>query len=139
MTASPVEAAATWPPQASSVGEARRFCGSVLDAGVEQAVRDVAMLVVTELVTNAVLHARTEFTVTVQRVRRGVLLRVGDHAPERAAAPDLPGLPESGRGLVLVDLLATAWGVTADGVGGKAVWALLGDDDRTSTGGSPLG
>ncbi len=88
-----------------------------------------AQLVASELVSNAVLHARTVFELSV-RVRDGALcLAVRDSAhssPRRRAALAEPA--EHGRGLLLVQALTTRWGrsVLPDG---KIVWACLGVRD----------
>jgi anti-sigma regulatory factor (Ser/Thr protein kinase) len=122
-------ASASFLSHSRSVARARRFCSEALHA-VGSDLRDDALLVVTELVTNAVLHARTAFTVTVQVLPDGVLLRVNDAV---AAAPSVvrrSSSAESGRGMLLVERLSTAWGTMPDDTGGKAVWALLGGPDR---------
>jgi anti-sigma regulatory factor (Ser/Thr protein kinase) len=90
---------------------------------------DDAAIITTELATNAVIHARTDFTVTIARRPGGtirVAVRDDSLVPPRPRRP-LP-LEGSGRGLGLVEAMATGWGADflADG---KVVWAQLG---RTS-------
>ena len=86
---------------------------------------DRAELLADELVTNAVLHARTSLRLRLEL--RGDVLHIGVHD----ASPRLLRLvsddPESeaGRGLRLVDQLATAWGVHRGRDGGKVVWCTL--------------
>jgi anti-sigma regulatory factor (Ser/Thr protein kinase) len=115
---------ASFASQARSIRQARHFCrDALLPVGAD--LRDAAMLVVTELATNAVLHARSAFIVTVQVLPDGVLLRVNDAV---AAGPSVVrghASGESGRGMWLVEQLSEAWGTTPDDRGGKAVWALL--------------
>ncbi|MGH3327225.1 MAG: ATP-binding protein [Streptomycetales bacterium] len=98
-----------------------------LHAGARD-VLDDAELLVSELVTNAVLHAnaRPWQPVRVLLWRAGAALRVEVHDPD----PTPPVLmsategDESGRGLLLVDTLADAWGVQAR-PDGKSVWFEL--------------
>jgi hypothetical protein len=84
--------------------------------------------VVSELVTNAVVHARTDLLVTVARRARGLYLAVRDGQPERPRlAPAGIGCPDvHGRGLFIVEHVASAWGTvpTHDGTG-KVVWASV--------------
>ena len=84
------------------------------------------MLLTSELATNAVRHAGTDFTVTVV-LEDGVLaVSVADRSSSPAVASSgMPGTGvRSGRGLVLVSTYATEWGVdlTADG---KVVWFTM--------------
>jgi len=83
------------------------------------ALSDVAELVVSELVSNAVRHAGGSIEVWVSLRRRYLHLSVRDHSsvPPRLGHGD-------GRGLMLVDALSVAWGSTAT-ADGKVVWATL--------------
>lgn len=81
-----------------------------------------AQIVVTELVANAVLHAGGDTRLTVVLERRYLHVSVWDRSP-LAAVRAWPGT-RGGRGLVLVEALATSWGSTPM-AGGKAVWATL--------------
>ncbi|WP_230858632.1 ATP-binding protein [Actinoplanes aureus] len=87
-------------------------------------------LVMSELVTNAVEHARTEIRVAVTRRGAGLHLSVTDRDPRlpqmirlTRPRPDLP-LDERGRGLRTVHSIATLWGSTPT-EGGKVVWATI--------------
>ncbi|MDQ3385165.1 MAG: PAS domain S-box protein [Actinomycetota bacterium] len=121
------------PPEAASAGRARRIAGEVLvEAGLDE-LADVAVLLVSETVTNAVLHAATDVGLTV--VADDGFLRV----EVRDGSTVLPGIRHyedeatTGRGVGLVELLATAWGVDADAdAGGKTVWFTLGGAPATS-------
>jgi len=114
-------ASRTFAAEAASVPTARRFVHSTLqDLGLASA-WDAAELLVSEVVTNAVLHARTEFSVDV--VRDGDLVRVSVH--DRSPVIPTPRTygtdSTTGRGMRLVATLAVAWGVDRDD-GGKSVW-----------------
>ncbi|HEX5199152.1 ATP-binding protein [Paractinoplanes rhizophilus] len=85
-----------------------------------------ASLVADELVTNGVEHAGTLMTLQISRRGRGLHLALGDGspAPPRLPPPPSPTEPR-GRGLMLVDAIATRWGWLPAGEGGKVVWATL--------------
>jgi anti-sigma regulatory factor (Ser/Thr protein kinase) len=85
-----------------------------------------ATLVATELVTNAVVHARTASVLSVSLDRHGLHVAVRDMSPHGAGAIRIGrDHPDDGRGLHLVSELTRAWGVTPH-VDGKTVWAVLG-------------
>ncbi|WP_043271047.1 ATP-binding protein [Streptomyces sp. CT34] len=112
-----------------AVGEVRRELRQLLRRwalpdGSEAADADVATLLVSELVTNALVHADGGAVVTA-RVTDRLRVEVRDFAagrPEpRAGTTD----GTSGRGLMLVRSLADAWGIRSEGAG-KCVWFELG-------------
>ncbi|NJC72733.1 ATP-binding protein [Planosporangium thailandense] len=93
-------------------------------AGLEQ-VANRAELVVTELVSNAIIHAKTELEVVVALREPFLHISVADGspAPPRLLSPDAPDTI-GGRGLILVETLTTKWGYlpTRDG---KVVWTMM--------------
>ncbi len=101
------------PGAPSSIAAARRAVADLLktDRVPDVVVEDV-LLLVSELVTNAVLHAGTHTRVTAS-VRAGrVVVAVGDADPHHAPAVAERGTEATnGRGLMLVDTLATDWGI----------------------------
>jgi anti-anti-sigma regulatory factor len=111
-------------PDRNAPGLARtavaEFCH---DLGVRD--HDAAQLVASELVTNAVIHARTTIDLTLRFVAPVLHIAVRDRA---GGMPRLTGIvdesSESGRGLLLVDALATRWGSLLPH-GGKVVWAQM--------------
>ncbi|GAA1540912.1 hypothetical protein GCM10009730_57490 [Streptomyces albidochromogenes] len=109
----------------TAVPEIRRALRELLRHRGEQTCTDVAELLTTELVTNALVHTDhdAEFTATVAASRLRVEVRdfAADHPQLRLPVAD-DGT--HGRGLVLVQALADAWGVRAQGVG-KSVWFEL--------------
>src|SRR3954467_2550302 len=130
---SPV-ATLTLPASTQSVPVARRFVTEALtDLGAAGACDD-AVALVCELATNAVIHARTSYTITVSR--DGDAVRVGVHDlsavnPRRRAY----GLDATtGRGLRLVATLASGWGIDME-TEGKVGWfevSCEGNQDATA-------
>lgn len=109
---------------ASSARAARRFLRTVLEDWRCDEIVEVVLLAANELVTNAILHARTDFEVVVRMARGVVRIEVadGDDRPpvHREARDDALG----GRGMGVLDAVAARWGV--DMVpGGKRVWFEL--------------
>ena len=114
-----------------SVGEARAFVATVLDhdSDVPPGMVWTALLLTSELVTNAVLHARTHLRVGVARDERSLLIAVTDSGPppERGSpAVDESELVESGRGMQIVASIADdfGWQIRPND-GGKTMWALV--------------
>lgn len=96
----------------ASVARARAFVAGMLDTAPDE-LRDRAVLITSELATNAVLHARTDFTVTATLADHEVRVAVTDHRGglpvARQPAPDEP----HGRGLLIADRLSDDWGIEA--------------------------
>src|SRR4051794_4793160 len=111
------------PPETASVPAARAFAGAAMnELGADQNETERAQLLVSELATNVVLHARTRMRVTVRRCKHGMRVEVRDDVPARPPPPREPDLLSvHGRGLVLVDALADAWGVNGNRLG-KTIW-----------------
>lgn len=81
-------------------------------------------LVVSELATNALVHAQTAFVVTLSREDATVRVTVTDTSPWiLGRAPDHV-LRADGRGLGIVKVLSREWGIITD-VGSKTVWATF--------------
>jgi anti-sigma regulatory factor (Ser/Thr protein kinase) len=107
-----------------SVGEGRRFVRSTLEGWGHDALVDTASLLVSELVTNAVLHARTAPTVVVRLAAQLVRVEVIDGSNLVPRAKPYGVESSTGRGLLLVDRLAAAWGTEIRSAG-KVVWFEL--------------
>lgn len=108
-----------------AVAEARRALRELLGQWGRAAGVDTAELLTSELVTNALVHTDHEAVLTATVWPRGLRVEVRDFVGRRprlrvADADD----DTHGRGLMLVQSLADAWGVRAHGVG-KAVWFEL--------------
>ena len=120
-----VERQADLDPVPASVGLARSLVRDSL-ASFDNDAREIALLLTSELVTNAILHARTPVQLGVLVDGDRALVCVADRLPEspalspRAHSHDRPG----GRGLALVEDLADIWGTTTY-TGGKIVWFVL--------------
>lgn len=110
-------------PDTSQVLEARRFVSGVLTSWGCEA--DDAALLVSELATNAVLHARSEFTVRLQVDRGRIRVEVVDRNSRVPSFAVVPPDAHSGRGLMLVQALASAWGVESHADDGKTIWFEL--------------
>lgn len=105
-----------------SVGRARRFCTTTLRGwGVAAGTVDTCELLVSELATNALLHARTPFTVTIER-HPVLRIEVHDADPRLPHPRDYGPEASSGRGLHLVERMAHSSGTVTLPSGGKAVW-----------------
>jgi GAF domain-containing protein len=140
------------PPELRSVGQARgRLEAAAREWGRSEQLIDDARVVLSELMSNGVLHARTDLQVVIYARGGGIRLEVRD-ANRAAPLPPLdlprassnlmdePYLPHAsyledqrltvptatGRGLAVVSALASAWGWYPEPGGGKVVWAELG-------------
>lgn len=111
-----------------SVPRARDFTRRTL-TGWGVAGVDEALLVVTELAGNAVLHARSSYDVRLSRSTQGVLrIEVSDDGAGTPEPQPFSTTAESGRGIVLVSAIATSWGIDTEGRTGKVTWAELAID-----------
>jgi hypothetical protein len=84
-------------PDLQSPRRAREFVVGVLDRWGAEEMIFRATLLVSELVTNAVIHARTPVELTVRRARGGVRLEVADASPALPHRLDVPPDALSGR------------------------------------------
>jgi anti-sigma regulatory factor (Ser/Thr protein kinase) len=114
-------------PYPASVGVARRFTVDTLRRWGREDLTTSGALLVTELVTNAILHARTMIQVILERREDAVRVEVRDGSPVRPAMRNHGLDATTGRGLALVSKLAESWGVDVTG-SGKVVWAQLTED-----------
>ena len=112
---------------------ARALVRSVLEEAALDVLLNEALLLTTELSTNAVVHANTELDIEVSADHSGLTVTVTDFAPgpveQLAVGPknesvDIGEVAERGRGLLLVDHFASRWGTVHEGAG-KGVWFRL--------------
>ena len=119
-------------PAARSPRQARKALDSALPRGLHDEARATVMLLVSELVTNAVLHVGAEVDVDVHAETPGkVRVDVCDPSPYPPRVRD-PQMSSTGRGMNLLDALADRWGVDVRN-GGKSVWFELDLPERRST------
>jgi two-component sensor histidine kinase len=116
---------AEFTPELASARQARRLVDDALRAS--HTPPDLAVLLVSELATNAVMHARTDFIVRVEvrgAGRHHVRVEVEDENEREPAIASVPLEATSGRGLQVVAALADSWGVERR-PRGKVVWFEL--------------
>ena len=107
----------------SSLSGVRRFAARKLDAWGMAEAEDVTVLLVSELVTNALLHAAGPAKLELAPAGDRVRIRVTDPVDSQGPVLRREDLDaENGRGMMLVDGLSLAWGVEPHGLG-KTVWA----------------
>jgi anti-sigma regulatory factor (Ser/Thr protein kinase) len=112
-------------PLPESVHQARQAVSTAFaELGRDDLVDD-AEIVASELVANAVMHARTQITLSVERSGVGIRLSVADGSDKLPRWTPVQPTATSGRGLLLVQRLSGTWGVEPLGDSGKVVWAQL--------------
>lgn len=113
------------PAELASAREARRFVAECAARMYRPEVVETAQLLVSELVTNAVAHAGTRVEVECALTEEGLRVSVCDGSSQLPTPGQPDAWDEQGRGLVLVDTLASRWGTDAHPDNGKAVWFEL--------------
>jgi anti-sigma regulatory factor (Ser/Thr protein kinase) len=113
------------PAEASSAAAARTALRGLLAGLQEQAADhqafDRVLLLTSELVTNAILHARTPLRLTARAEAGQVVVQVYDTVPAPPRRRSYRSDAGTGRGMHLVEALADRWGVDQTS-GGKCVW-----------------
>jgi MEDS: MEthanogen/methylotroph, DcmR Sensory domain len=104
--------------------QARLFVAEALTAWGRSELIDDATLVVGELAMNAVTHAASGFTVSLARAGEMVTIAVGDRDVTAPVRRSYSSTSPGGRGLHLVEAVASGWGHTVVSTG-KLVWANL--------------
>lgn len=112
-----VSATLRLPAVPASVPEARRFVLQHLRSWSLEDLTETVVLLTSEVVTNSVLHARTELELTVARQGDGVQVQVRDGSPVTPRQRQHSADATTGRGMHLLDRLASAWEVVPDGQG----------------------
>jgi len=112
------------PPEPTSATVARQVTRKHLAVACPSEAVEVAALLVTELVSNAVLHARTAIVLAVDCIPGRVSIRVADRSAALPRHRMYGNNASTGRGIALVDELASAWGVERS-AHGKEVWCEI--------------
>ena len=113
-----------FPPHPTSARAARQFVSAELTGRASDEAKDTACLLTSELVTNAVIHARTDIEVSVRRSNGRLRVEVSDQNSKRPALVSVPADATTGRGLLLVEMMSATWGIDDDR-SGKLVWFEL--------------
>ena len=102
---------------------ARRFAAGFVAARDACVDEDTLQLLVTELVTNAIIHTASDVHLRITDLADGLRVEVSDAAiaGDGLSAQLPPPTSRTGRGLLLVERLARRWGVS-ESVAGKTVW-----------------
>jgi anti-anti-sigma factor len=113
-------------PEDGAAARARRFVRRQCAHWALDDLVEMAVLLANELVTNAIVHARTRLDLRLDLRGARLHIAVRDHDPRPATLrTDDDELAERSRGLVIVDSTAHAWGVDDHPGGGKVVWCTL--------------
>ena len=110
-----------FPAELLSARAARKFVGQVLEQWGCSDLEDSIQLLVSELVTNAVIHARSDVEVALHLRADRVRVEVIDAAAEHVHRRDAGDEEQSGRGMAMTEALAEAWGIDTL-MAGKSVW-----------------
>ncbi len=122
-TTKPERWSEVYPAEPMSVREARHFVAeSPAASGIDP---DGLAMAVSELASNAVLHARTPFEVCVERLTDGIRIEVRDANPTLPVARTADPSAVTGRGLLIVETVSRRWDA-APTPDGKVVWFEIG-------------
>ncbi len=113
------------PAGPAGLGEARGRARALLTGWlVEADIVDSVVLLMSELVTNALVHGRSPLSARLRRTGSRVIVEVADGDPRMPRRRHADVDDEGGRGLELVSLIASRWGTRSAGAG-KVVWAEI--------------
>jgi anti-sigma regulatory factor (Ser/Thr protein kinase) len=116
--------AAQFGADVTSIRAVRRWVADVAE-GWKLAEAETLVLLASELATNAVLHARTDYEIRLYLTSDdAVRMEVADQNSRLPSVASVPTDATSGRGLLIVQALASAWGIENQG-DGKLVWFEL--------------
>jgi serine/threonine-protein kinase RsbW len=121
----------TFPHEAQSVPAARRFATSVLSDASPDTLEAI-QLMVSELATNCIRHTNSGFDLTITRTGGNIRVEASDHAGGTPTMGSPAPTDPSGRGLKIIDLLSSRWGVRPDSPKGKTVWFTIADSRRAA-------
>jgi anti-sigma regulatory factor (Ser/Thr protein kinase) len=111
-------------PTVDAPASARTFLRTTMHTWALDGLGELTELLTSELVTNVVRHVGSPMTVRISRRASTVRVEVDDDSAEPPALARPDSATEHGRGLMLVDALASAWGALSTD-NGKTVWFEL--------------
>jgi anti-sigma regulatory factor (Ser/Thr protein kinase) len=114
----------SFPASQQSVGAARRFVSETI-TDLTPEVQDAVILMVSELATNALVHAASGFQLTIDRTKTRLLVSVADLGAGTPSLQSPPSRQPHGRGLRIVEELSDEWGTSEAPKKGKTVWFRL--------------
>ena len=117
------------PPQPPSVAEARAQVRRLLTENDRDDLVETAVLLVSEVVTNALLHAGTDIDVAATLDDAGLRVEIGDGSPHLPSRRRYAATAGTGRGLLMLESLVDDWGVTRHSKG-KTVWFRISGPDN---------
>jgi serine/threonine-protein kinase RsbW len=106
---------------AESVGQARRFASQAIGRAPSEVVETVTLMV-SELASNCIRHTNSRFELTVIRTAGEIRVEATDRGGGEPVIRSPRPTDPTGRGLQIVDMLASDWGVEHSPVKGKTVW-----------------
>jgi anti-sigma regulatory factor (Ser/Thr protein kinase) len=107
-----------------SVGAARRFVSELI-TDLTPELQDAVILMVSELATNALVHAASGFQLTIDRTKTRLRVSVADLGAGVPSLQSPPSRQPHGRGLRIVEELSDEWGTSEAPKKGKTVWFTL--------------
>jgi anti-sigma regulatory factor (Ser/Thr protein kinase) len=119
-----LEASWDFSAELQTVREARRFLLRTLASWDSDSYDFAGPVVLSELATNATLHAKTPYTVELRLLTRHLLVSVADANPQLPQSKHYGSEATTGRGMNLVASLSSRWGA-APTASGKTVWAYV--------------
>lgn len=117
------------PPRPASVPQARRFVMRCLERWGMDHLCETAALLTSEIVSNAVLHARSEVVLRLAVLGASLEVRVSDRSPVRPVQRRPGDASTTGRGIALLDRLAEEWEVVPQQDGKTIRFVVAGDTD----------
>jgi anti-sigma regulatory factor (Ser/Thr protein kinase) len=113
-----------FPAVALSVRGAREFVTETL-ADTHTDLDDLRLMV-SELATNVIQHALSSFQLAIHETQTEICVEITDYGAGRPTLMPISPDASRGRGLALVNLLSTQWGVRGESERGKTVWFTVG-------------
>jgi serine phosphatase RsbU (regulator of sigma subunit)/anti-sigma regulatory factor (Ser/Thr protein kinase) len=141
MSPFPMRAHRTFTASSQSAAQARVFTRTKLEEWGAEELADSASLIVSELVTNAVIHTGTPARLALRLQSQDLRVEVEDQLPGRTLAivPERPSdTAEQGRGLLITTSLSSAWGVEYTATA-KRVWVLCERNGTSEVASPPVG